>query len=313
MTRHDKRSGRNFGYGKSMTYAAKNVLRQDFAGHPATAEAHLQRFKPFPQWLRTEHGIRDAHKITVEHVRQFGEHLKQEGKAVSTVQNMLSSINVIMECWRADRVIRVSPSDIAGQRTYVRKQAPNLDREAVVRAAEQLRLSGHERAACSLLLARDFGMRRRETALADVQRLVREATTQGRINITEGTKGGRGKRVDRWVPVTTEGLETLKAAAELQGDRRNLIPADKSLKAYTKHLESVTTPRLTEQGLGTRHDLRAAYACERYHYWSGEPAPCVAGERRASKVEDRAARLMIAEELGHSRMDVAAQYVGSAR
>ncbi|MBI3774834.1 MAG: integrase, partial [Gammaproteobacteria bacterium] len=57
-------------------------------------------------------------------------------------------------------------------------------------------------------------------------------------------------------------------------------------------------------------DLRAAYACERYEQITGHPAPVVAGERQANKHDDQTARQIIAQELGHGRIDVAAAYLG---
>ena len=49
----------------------------------------------------------------------------------------------------------------------------------------------HERLAAIVLLARTTGMRLREAILADLPRLHREAEHLGRINIQDGTKGGR--------------------------------------------------------------------------------------------------------------------------
>jgi hypothetical protein len=61
------------------------------------------------------------------------------------------------------------------------------------------------------------------------------------------------------------------------------------------------------------HDLRAAYACDRYQALTGHPAPVVAGERAAAKGDDMAAREVLSAELGHGRVDVVSAYVGSAR
>ncbi len=63
-------------------------------------------------------------------------------------------------------------------------------------------------------------------------------------------------------------------------------------------------------GLGKLHDLRAAYACERYQALAGAAAPAVGGPRVASSEADRAARDTIAQELGHGRSDVVATYIG---
>jgi hypothetical protein len=152
----------------------------------------------------------------------------------------------------------------------------------------------------------------RETALADTSRLLREATTQGKVNITEGTKGGRGKHVDRWVPASKSAIASLKIAAQIQGEKRNLVPEGSTLKQYHQHLRNVSKQRLRDEGFTTRHDLRAAYACERYQQLTGYAAPCVAGKREATKEQDRQARETITQELGHGRIGVVSEYVGSA-
>jgi hypothetical protein len=62
----------------------------------------------------------------------------------------------------------------------------------------------------------------------------------------------------------------------------------------------------TGEGL---HGLRSAYACERYEALTGSPAP-VAGGEVPDRALDREARSIIAEELGHSRIDVTNEYMG---
>ena len=61
------------------------------------------------------------------------------------------------------------------------------------------------------------------------------------------------------------------------------------------------------------HELRAAYACERYQQLTGAAAPVVAGGRQVSKEEDTAARWVLTQELGHGRIDVVSSYIGSGR
>ena len=68
-----------------------------------------------------------------------------------------------------------------------------------------------------------------------------------------------------------------------------------------------------EFGLGKLHDLRAAYACERYLALTGYPAPVIAGRRLVNVEIDRQARFTVAAELGHGRMDVISTYIGSGR
>ena len=140
-----------------------------------------------------------------------------------------------------------------------------------------------------------------------------QAHERGAINITAGTKGGRGHRVDRWVPVTPYTMNVLRRAAQAQGKARNLIEPELSLKQWFSRLRHAWTSVRGDHGLKKFHDLRAAYACGRYQELSGHAAPVVAGKRIADRHADNQARQTIAVELGHGRVDVVASYIGGSK
>jgi len=112
------------------------------------------------------------------------------------------------------------------------------------------------------------------------------------------------------LPLATTALQR---AAELQGNNRNLAPEGSSYAQWRDHAYHAWSRVSHDVELKGFHDLRAAYACERYEQLTGRPAPVVAGERVADKREDLAAREIISAELGHGRVDVVSAYVGSAR
>ena len=137
----------------------------------------------------------------------------QQGElCIATAQNRLSSVNRTLAALRGDQDVRVaSPSQALGQqRSNVRTRAPDgQDQQQVRRLIEALGEQQHERVAAIVLLARATGMRLREAILADLPRLHREAEHLGRINIQDGTKGGRsGATAPRWVVAN----EQVKAA-----------------------------------------------------------------------------------------------------
>lgn len=317
MGRHDSAGGRNFGWGKQMDYAGKNALRSAHGGgHHGTVAAHSQRWGQFASWCKDQ-GIRDVQKIDQALVDRYANELG--GKVASNemkaayAQNLISSVNVTLAAMREDSVIKVQPS-VVGQRSTVRSNAPGgIDRAAVGRAVDALRTAGHECAASVIELARDLGLRQKEAALLDVRGALEQAQRTGKCNITQGTKGGRGHEVDRLVPVSEQAMATLEGAATVQGAGRNLIPEKQSWAQFSNHIKAVALPALRNEGLGTIHDLRAAFACDRYAQETGYQAPVVAGRRVASKKLDREAREVITQELGHGRVDVVAEYVGSSR
>jgi hypothetical protein len=229
-------------------------------------------------------------------------------------QNLLSSVNVVMQAMRDDRQIRVAPAALVGQRSRVRSDAPaGLDQRVVRQCADQIRQNGHERVAATVEVARALGLRFKEASLLNARVALGQVKKYGRVNITAGTKGGRGHRVDRWVPVSGRAVGCLVRAAEAQGTGRNLIPSDLSWKQWYSHVHHVWAAVRNVYGLKKIHDLRAAYACDRYRQLTGSVAPVIAGKRIADRSTDRVARQTIAQELGHTRIGVVDSYIGGAR
>jgi integrase len=63
-----------------------------------------------------------------------------------------------------------------------------------------------------------------------------------------------------------------------------------------------------ENGI-TAHGLRHAYGNDRYKELSGQDSP-VRGGKLVNREDDRAARIQVAEELGHSRESITTHYLG---
>lgn len=311
--------GRNFGFGKQMAWAGCQALGERYGdGHFATVAAHADRWSRFAEWTKAESGVRDARDVSIETVTAYAEALaervREGAMSVAYAHNLLSTVNVVLETLRGDRTIRVAPAAAVGDRTHVCAVAPSgLDRESVRQCTAALRGNGETRIAAVVELARELGLRLREASMLDTRGALRQAITRGAVNITAGTKGGRGNRVDRWVPASERTIAALRQAMRAQSTGRNLIPAGMSWKHWNDRVHHVWANAREQHGLAKLHDLRAAYACERYAAITGSPAPAVAGHREAGKGIDREARAIIAAELGHSRVDVVTAYVGSAR
>ncbi len=162
-------------------------------------------------------------------------------------------------------------------------------------------------------IARALGLRLKEASLLNARIALGQVKKHGAVNITAGTKGGRGHRVDRWVPVSGAAIGCLVRAAEAQGQSRNLIPTDLSWRQWNSRVHHVWAAVRNDFGLKKIHDLRAAYACERYRQLTGSVAPVVANRLCVARSVDRAARQTIARELGHRRIDVVAAYIGGTK
>jgi hypothetical protein len=305
-------SDRNNGYGRSMSAAAKNAINERFGGGSfASQAAHNDRAKAFISDCK-ENGIRSFDQVTNEDLKAYGSRLSdavQRGEiSVATAQNRLSTANVILEKTNPNDV-RISPSQAVGERSTVRTEAPTgLDKNDVSRATEAMREAGLNRAASVTELSREFGVREREAACANLDRWRQEAAEKGAVNVVDACKGGRD--ADRWIRVTPSAQAALDRAIEARTEgSRNLIDKNQTFKEFKQQQLDPARSHLKDANIKGYHDLRAAWACDRYREITGNNAPCISG-----KIEDREAdknaRSSIGNELGHNREDVCAAYIG---
>ena len=318
-----KRDGRNFGWGRQLSYAGPQALKDLFGGgHYGTVKAHSDRWQAFVRWCRSEDGpgFNDARKIDRQTLLDYVEHLQQQVEhgaiCIATAQNRLSSVNRTMAALRGDQYVKVpSPSKALGmRRTSVRRSVPQgQDREQVKRIAEVLCEHRQLRPAAIAQLARATGMRIRETILADLPRLKREAEHYGKINIQDGTKGGRsGASAPRWITVDDHIRDALSFAEQVSPDgSHNLLAPNESYLDFQRQIVRPARDILHTHNLKGFHELRAAYACERYEQITQHPAPINGG--RCYQIDrhlDQEAQDQISYELGHGRIHVVSAYIG---
>ncbi|PKH17749.1 integrase [Pseudomonas sp. 43NM1] len=318
-----RRAGRNFGYGRQLSYAGPQALRDLFGGgHYGTVKAHSDRWQAFVRWCRSDEGPRfnDARQIDRQTLLDYAEYLRQhveQGElTIATAQNRLSSVNRTMAALRGDQYVKLlSPSKALGmRRTSVRRSVPQgQDREHVKRIVEVLCAHQQPRGAAIAQLARATGMRLREAILADLPRLKHEAEQYGKINVQDGTKGGRsGASAPRWITVDDHIRDALRFADEVSPDgSRNLLAPN---ERYLDFLQRIVRPArdiIHKHDLKGFHELRAAYACERYEQIAHHPAPINGGHcYQLDRSLDQDARIQISYELGHNRIVVVVAYIG---
>lgn len=317
-----RHNGRNFGYGRQLSYAGPQALKDMFGGgHYGTVKAHSDRWQAFVRWCRSDDGpgYNDARQIDLQTLLAYAVYLhslvERGDLAIATAQNRLSSVNRTMAALRGDQYVKVpSPRKTLGmQRTSVRTAAPQgQDRDQVACIVEALR-EQYPRAAAIAQLARTTGMRLREAILADLPRLKREANHLGRINIQDGTKGGRGgARAPRWINVDEHIRAALRYAEQIAPNgSRNLLAHNESYLDFQRSVVRPAREILHGQNLKGFHEMRAAYACERYMQITNYKAPINGGNCSWTDPDlDQVARLQISHELGHGRIDVVSAYIG---
>lgn len=149
-----------------------------------------------------------------------------------------------------------------------------------------------------------FGLRPKESAL-----LRPHAADKGAyLIVAPGTKGGR----ERTIPIDTSRRRELIDQAKrdvLPG--RSLIPDGHTWKSWSNHMRHVAASvGVCKSKLGvTLYGLRHEYAQQQYHLHAGAVAP-VAGGCAVERNIDINARQIVAQDLGHNRIDITNHYLG---
>lgn len=310
---------RNFGIGqRDMGKAGDLALtkaRQKKSISFSTAATQSARWNSFCTWAR-EIGVKKMENVTREIVIIYGKKLAYEvdsdKMSPATAQNYVSAVNAVMSIATVGRWKSISPTHDCHieNRTSVRTEAPGaIDRSAFEKSVQAVREDVGDRAAAIVELARNFGLRSKEASLLDAKSALEHAKRYGTIKISDGTKGG----LARTVPILdAQQIETLVRAAHAQGNARAVMPMECNWKTWREGQlrdSREIVQAMINDGL---HDLRSAYACERYHTLTGHPAPCAGGIIQDKDI-DLSARLQIAHELGHARIDVVSEYIGGRK
>ncbi len=243
-----RRNGRNYGCGRQLSYAGPQALRDLFGdGHYGTVKAPSDRWQAFVRRCRSEHGpgFNDARQIERQTLSQYAAYLRDlvehSELAIGTAQNRLSSLNRTMAALRGDQYVKVpSPSKALGmQRIGMRYSVPqSQNRGQVTQVVDALCAHKQQRGAAIVLLARATGMRLREAILADLPRLNRECKQHGKINIQDGTKGGRsGASRPCWINVDGRIIDALRYAEQRSSiGSRNVLAPDESYRGFLQQV-----------------------------------------------------------------------------
>ena len=312
----------NFGLrSRDMGKAGENALREDMQSF-RSIETMSDRFSLFAAFVREEFNIKDMRQLEREHIQLYADSLREKCEnselAPATAQNYLSAVNRVLEIARGDKTLHVAPVHDAGipQRTGIATENHRPDPAMLNAAIQQL----PERISAQIELQRNLGLRFEESCKINAVRTLSQAEKTGTVTISDGTKGGRSRTLSI---VSTEQIKSLKQAASIQGNDRSLIPKAQTYKDFRNEAYQA----IRHAGLSGFHGNRHEYAQNRYQQLTGQLCPVVSGVQHgtqhhqhlatqlnitvaAAKSADQAARLQIARELGHNRIDVTNSYLG---
>ena len=249
-----------------------------------------------------------VHSFRGKHMEVLATAWEARGLSASTLQNNLSTFRVfagwVGKAGMVERTERyVSPG--AASRSSIATQDKSWTAAGVDVQAKLAEVAEKDaRVGLQMALQAIFGLRAREA----MQLRPHMADKGPYLALTVGTKGGR----DRVVPIDTPEKRELidKAKTFAASKLASTSDPNKTLAQVKNHyyhlLRSCGITRA--EGL-TSHGLRHGYANDRYQQITGDLSP-VRGGRTLDTESDQAARLEIAEELGHSRGSVTTHYLG---
>jgi len=286
---------------KPLEWDLLQLLKRNRDGSRATQYARKRIVMLFAQNLQAA-GVRNKRLTNLKHkdFTRVIQSWKSENLSDSTLKNRVGALRWVAE--------KIGKPHLVAKENQALGLGPRIATAAQPKARilvdQTLRQITHESVRHSLRLQAAFGLRREEAMKIQPKwadrgdKLVLKASW---------TKGGR----PREVPIRTLAQRAILDAAKAFAGHGSLIPPTKTYREHVNTWEYQTK----RVGLSKTHGLRHAYAQNRYIDLTGRKPPVLGGTRTKDLVpdlrpEDRRVRLQIAQELGHSRIDITNAYLG---
>ncbi|BBO72203.1 hypothetical protein DSCA_61330 [Desulfosarcina alkanivorans] len=190
-----------------------------------------------------------------------------EGLAVGTIKEYLSGVRTVLRHFDNDRIAADNRAFNLANRVYVSNQDKSLPQAAYEKAVSALQSSNSindNRIAAQLMLQRTLGLRKEESFKFSPARSV---LADGRIYITDGTKGGR----DRILHQISDPARVAIAYAKTVLSGANTMANTMTERQWNAlFYRTIKAQGITKQQCGaSAHGLRHAYARERYRALTG--------------------------------------------
>ena len=249
------------------------------------------------------------------HIRALMKRWDEEGIAIITLHNRLSSLRTFAS-WIGKQGMVLDIGEYLPnrdlRRTTVAKhnrawQPNGVDPQDIIARARGL----NERLALILSLQDAFGLRAKEAIeMRPAYCLVESGKA---IEIYEGTKGGRLRRIDIDTGYKRQVFEWARQVAATNRTGRIRWPELTWRQAQRRFYYLLSKLGVTRCDLGvTSHGLRHGYAQEKYQDLSGLPPPIAGADpKQIDPDAHRDAGIQVSRDLGHGRVQVTASYYGS--
>lgn len=291
-----------------ITYLMHRLVKDSREGSYSTQANRSDILQQAVKRLKADgYRLETPKSLKPKHVVHLVKTWQDQGLSPGTIKNRMAHMR-----WWAEKVGKAAiiPRSNSGQNDLIKldiekrslipseSKAKVLDGDALGKVENRL-------VEASLRLQGAFGLRREESI-----KVRPEMAHRGNFLVIKDTwaKGKRGRVIE----IRTSKQREALAFAKMVAQGGSLIPADKK---YVDQLH-VYNSQLASAGINNAHGFRHHYAQQRYTELTGNEAPVNGGVRRSDmspegKQAYDAARLLVSQELGHERMQVVAQYIGS--
>lgn len=247
--------------------------------------------------------IQHIKQLKFKHVKSLVDRWLQENLSPGTIKNRMTDLRWAMSKFNKAGVI---PMDNLRFNIPNRQYVTNKDKSISISEMDLLKITD-ENVKMSLILQREFGLRREES----IKIKIHQAVAGDQLNLQSSwCKGGRARSIKIQYPEQWNAIAQVKTF--LGESQRALIPDDK------RYVDQETSYRnqTSRASIHHAHGLRHAYAQRRYQDLTGRHCSAKGGLLKKEMTQeqliiDEAARQIISGELGHERLDVVAVYIGS--
>ena len=291
-----------------LDYQLVQLCKDNRKESKATTANRRAMFRLFAKQLEENgYNIRKMtpHDLKGRHVNKLLEQWRKDGISTATIKNRMSALRWWAKEINNEGAVKSNVELNIERRVFVTNESKAI-------SLENIDLSKiDENIAQSLRLQDSFGLRREESMKFQPEFALDGQWIDNAKYIVLKPTWTKGKR-GRTIPISNENQrkELRKAYALAQKNGGSMIPKEKSYKAHKSNFEAVTHAL----GVGQTHGLRHGYAQARYLELMGFDCPAVGGSRSLSADEiakDKEIRMLISEELGHSRINITSVYLGS--
>lgn len=291
---------------RDLEFTLKELIKHNKEGSYSTHAYRRERLMTAIGTLQDKLGFkpRDINNLKGKHVRALVKHWLSEDLKPGTIKNRMTDLRWLASKIGNPRIVERTNSAYGIER---RKYVDNSSNIAKTLDNSSLRYVTNEFIVLSLKLQEAFGLRREESLKIQVDKADR-----GNVLVLDGSwcKGGRSREIPILTAYQQELLADVRDFCLTQGTS-SLIPADKSYYQQMRSYEYQTR----KSGLNRNHGLRHHYAQQRYHQLTGRLSPKCGGPTikqmtTDQRTDDYSARMIISSELGHSREQITANYLG---